>query len=118
MRKALAALMLALLLVSCSPKDLEVSEIHLYSYTLEDQKRLALVFKADGVQSPCTLAVKTGDLEWRTESKTLSLDGEAWLGSSDLALPAYMDYPEGRISVEIKDEKSSFEADLDIEPAN
>lgn len=120
-------LALMILLVSCSKAEFTVSSVKTQPYVCSDSRMGLSVYvrtsEAEENSVQFFLSAPGGNLSWSFGARKLELDGDDYLGSSDICMPLGTALPEGVWSLEIMYKDGSkvsrtFEVDYgDVEAA-
>ncbi len=99
------ALVLLLVLVSCSKAEFTVSTVRTQPYVCLDGRMGLSVYviasESDASSVQFSLTDPSGNLNWSFGASRLSLDGVDYLGSSDISMPASSPLPEGIWSLDV-----------------
>ena len=99
------ALVLLLVLVSCSKAEFTVSTVRTQPYVCLDGRMGLSVYviasQSEEGSVQFSLTDPSGNLNWSFGASKLSLDGVDYLGSSDISMPALSTLPEGEWSLDV-----------------
>ena len=99
------ALVLLILLVSCSKAEFSVISLQVQPYVFQDGRMGMSVYivasKNDESSVQFSLTDPSGNLSWSFGASKFNLDGLDYLGSSDICMPVGSPLPEGLWSLDI-----------------
>ena len=120
---ALVLILVALLCVSCSKNEMEVSDLKVQAYVRADSTMGLSVFAVMKSASkneenvPVQMVVRSpdGNLSWTFDAVKTTFDNRSYYGSPDISMPKGLGLPKGQWSVEmIGRDGSTVERTFDV----
>ncbi|MCR4676417.1 MAG: hypothetical protein K5634_04210 [Sphaerochaetaceae bacterium] len=103
---SLFALLIMLLLLSCSKSELEISTHYAQPFIISEDSRMGISIYVKANDEPTSfkeMTVKdpTGQFEWTLPAEAAEFEGSLFLGSADAVMPLGVDLPQGEWSLRL-----------------